>query len=114
MAELLPNKIDCKCYEGLWAFSWNCFEDSKAPTYKYHPVLETEWLYVMQLIEKSLSTREKAKYAFELLISVFPGWNTHLKELNQNEMSALGYFDYSSATFDERAAAMCKVKGIKI
>ena len=63
---------------------------------------ETEWLYVMQLVEQTLTKEQFTDYTDKLCDDVACGYpDPEIEEL-------------ISLTFNQRATAMCKVKGIEI
>lgn len=88
MAKLLPEKIGLNSYCHYWKDITGGFNNE---------VLETEWLYVMHLVEQAfLSTadpEERSRWFIQMQNSEWCG---------------------VTATFNQRAEAMCKVKGIEI
>jgi hypothetical protein len=99
MARLLPKKI--VAYTGGDANTLHWINTDKL-------ILETEWLYVMHLVEQTLDNI---------------GDTSEPPELRETEMSqyiwALGsecqtQEEHYCATFNQRATAMCKVKGIEL
>jgi hypothetical protein len=102
MARLLPEKIRINTTptEDTW-YQW-----IELPPQDYHErtVWETEWLYVMQLVEQSLDESDKDWYCEQLRQVI-----THTKMFIHEECKAMLF-----ATFNQRATAMCKVKGIEI
>lgn len=97
MARLLPEQVFTKFWNSTKeevAFLW--LDEKKIPT---RNVLDTEWLYVMQLVEDALKDgpdagAEKYQYAHALYRVVPKGRQP------------------CCATFNQRARAMCTVKGI--
>ncbi len=89
MAQLLPRKIQVKSLAYKLHFP-DEIRDSDKFVIKWvdgNTILETEWLYVMYLIEQTLSLQEHGEY---------------VAMLKQD----------CSATFNQRATAMCELKGI--
>lgn len=66
-------------------------------------VLETEWLYIVSLAEKTLSQAECYNYS-EILGPNMGDWKPSLKAENWP----------FHATFNQRATALCQTKGITI
>jgi len=124
MARLLPKRIvtdwrylcdDNDTEEKVDVFKW---KDSRIE------VLETEWLYVVHLVEQTL---KKAPYNINK-----PTWQQYLNQLSYETTGNYCLFDMVSlwipnelllgpalsgcadATFNQRATAMCKVKGITL
>jgi len=105
MAKLLPEKIGRYLCGALFPLSK--FTDSELKKDGFplrwldtgNPILETEWLYVMQLVEMEQEGHVALSYLWELAQS-----------LNTN----VGSFRHVCSTFNQRATAMCKVKGIKL
>lgn len=105
MAKLLPELIEVK-YE---------YGSSNSPTISWlnRPqklvVLETEWLYVMQLVWESLDSRdERIKYVQALHETVIAGGGHETSSPYDIQACC------ENATFNQRATAMCRVKGIKL
>lgn len=102
MAKLLPERITAdgnywkgECPEGRG------FEPC---------ILETEWLYVMHLVEQTLSLAEHTTYCNELYKN-----SLETRPFLFTALSDLGDIYYLiTSTFNQRATAMCKVKGIII
>ena len=91
LAKMLPNLL---CQSGHGSVSWYQSPDlvngiSKMP----RQVHETEWLYVCWLVEQTLNKSEKNIYR-----SYFIGDNEHS----------------ISASWQQRAQALAKVKGIEV
>ena len=61
-------------------------------------ILETEWLYVMQWVEQQMAKEEVVSFSMALRSVTGEGCVTDYKMI--------------SATFNQRATAMCRVKGI--
>lgn len=71
------------------------------------PILETEWLYVMQLVEQTLTEEEREQYLDNLcnqldITNLLCDW------------SQMCNYRILHATFNQRARAMCEVKGITL
>ncbi len=115
MAQLLPDKIhyyECmpmcdkthpkaelvntswRYHSGTYTFLWI---DTELYDYNWQEILETEWLYVMHLIEQTLTDTQMYNY-FLALCNVREG----------------GVYQMTAATFNQRATAMCKLKGITL
>lgn len=71
-------------------------------------LLETEWLYVMHLVEQKLSEQkgELKKYLYQLEMTI-PVSGSEVRTSREQ-------FKYVTATFNQRATAMCHVEGIDI
>src|SRR6478736_4444219 len=76
-----------------------------------HAILETEWLYVMHLVEQKLTADQEAVYVDELAGQIMSGVYEDSDERYKNSHLASDDSCYR-ATFNQRAAAMCRVKGI--
>lgn len=98
MARLLPDTIAIISAEGF-IFVWRERMGKGASAFT-NPILETEWLYVMHLVEQTLSLQLKQHAYSER--------NQYVNLL----MIECGEYGAVIATFNQRATAMCKVKGI--
>lgn len=96
MAKLLPELVRTNDYGGYGTTIWK--ETN-------HEVLETEWLYIMQLVEQRLDNTEWDKYQATLHTQAKPMYKLLNDVVRYGEISA---------TFNQRATAMCKVKGITV
>lgn len=77
-------------------------------------VLETEWLYIVALASKTLVDLERRKYAMQLAILLHTdGEFTPSPIFTRNDFGWISCFDFINATFNQRATALCKVKGIE-
>ena len=93
MARLLPEKVVIRWEEKPdYSFMW---KDN------LQTILETEWLYVMYLIEEQLTQGQLCAMSNELDI---------MHELDGKPYDASQWKHHKS--FNQRAAAMCRVKGI--
>lgn len=99
MARLLPEKMTTEHGIPGWKGTGNIVTD----------VLETEWLYVMHLVEQTLTIEEKQHYYDELCLVVNDADSTWIESgcVDMARNTAL-------TTFNQRATAMCKVKGIEV
>jgi len=108
MAKLLPEKIDLEYDDVQWFFFWKSEPEVTDNTTQ---ILETEWLYVMHLVEQSLNDVEIVQYHSEIMCEIIGRFSPDQKWLkSQLPSSKLAVF----ATFNQRATAMAKVKGIEI
>ena len=73
-----------------------------------NPVLDTELLHICWLIEKSLPYEDKAEFARQLYRQ--DGFFSCV-DCEDNDFSEI--FKYAHATWQQRATALCKVKGIE-
>lgn len=99
MAKLLPEKIRIESkHFGGWdnVFIW--IETGKE-------ILETEWLYVMHLVEKTLTYQQMQEYVARLHSKLR---TTNMVLTNENQFNCI------NADFNSKATAMCKVKGITL
>jgi hypothetical protein len=103
MARLLPEKIGYHTrVEGMTEPMNIYWMDNS------RELLETEWLYVMHLIEEVVATyNEQVQYAKELALICYGGVDPMPSSLH-------GVWLLQHATFNQRATAMCKVKGIEV
>ena len=107
MARLLPEKIHCLPVVGSQSGGFHYYWKDKVN----ETVLETEWLYVMHLVEQKLTADQEAVYVDELAGQIMSGVYEDSDERYKNSHLASDDSCYR-ATFNQRAAAMCKVKGI--
>lgn len=75
-------------------------------------VLDPEWLYVMHLVEQTLSEDDQESYSHHLSQTVPQNYNAGPADEFGDDIMIHRDFDVLSATFNQRATAMCKVKGI--
>lgn len=97
MAKLLPNVLT--------------ISDSNTIYWTPNIILrESEWLYVIHLVEQTLSVEDKYEYGKQLAMITLDG------EYDEDVFApnGLGYFDVATLTFNQRATAMCKVKNIEV
>jgi hypothetical protein len=105
IAKLLPEKIKIVPTIGDSPLRYNFYWVDE--TNKGNRILETEWLYVMHLVEQELSV-------------VDLDWRNYVTMLNESvgntqfNTTWSDWFPVVSATFNQRAEAMCKVKGITV
>jgi len=71
-------------------------------------VINTEWLYVMHLVEQTLDMTGDLDEPPELRQSEFSMYINYLSS------GAVTEGEVVCATFNQRATAMCKVKGIEL
>lgn len=73
-------------------------------------VLETEWLYIVAMVEQGLTAAESYTYYQTVRISI-------AGDLNDNSETCHGLpcddMTFVKATFNQRAQALCKVKGVE-
>lgn len=103
MAKLLPEKIQI---DNDW-FYWKEGVRDRSATLS---ILETEWLYVMQLVEQTLSDNEHGLYVGFLIDETC--CKEASNEWNRNRIRCDNRRAFCSATFNQRATAMLKVKEI--
>ena len=108
MARLLSEKIKIVVDDDSTLFFWT---EGKIRSDHYigktgtiTPILETEWLYVMHLVEQTLNPTDQ--------YGINPTWDAYIENLQAicEPTKTHGFI----ATFNQRATAMCKVKGIEI
>lgn len=113
MVRLLPEKLwifqrpgyrPILDYEEAWWLEGDNTEEELEHV-RGRPVLETEWLYVMHLVEQTLESEEHMNFERELERIVTPAIKTNCWSIRGTQVSA---------TFNQRATAMCKVKGTEI
>lgn len=81
----------------------------------FDDVLETEWLYIVAMALKTLVDLERRKYAMHLAILLHTdGEFTPSPIFTRNDFGWISCFDFINATFNQRATALCKVKGIEV
>jgi len=111
IAKLLPERIAFR-FETLvgenpnsnrtWYFYWT---DGPAE----RQILETEWLYVMSLVEETL-TNEYAIDQYHILLQLITSPEKGTKFYTRTTRVK----NLICATFNQRAEAMCRVKNIKL
>lgn len=81
---------------------WRLGDDGPAA----RKVIDTEWLHVCWLVEQNLSEEEHSNFRKALRWPI---------ESKQPALTKYGEFKrlYYSASWQQRAAALCKIKGIK-
>lgn len=94
MARLLPEEVCIDNHLSFTRYRWICSDRT---------ILETEWLYVMYLIEEQLTQGQLCAMSNELDI---------MHELDGKPYDASQWKHHKS--FNQRATAMCKVKGITV
>lgn len=87
MASLLPEQLFIIEGRHCWVETRDCLR-------------ETEWLYVMHLVEQTCLDREEFEHGRYYMI---------LSQVCSSEGT-----DPNGAAFNQRATAMCKVKGIEV
>jgi len=99
MAKLLPEMITTMPLDayGNQLFKWSDTNNSEYPE-DWFDVTEREWLYVMHLIEQTLTLEQRDAYAMSFYSIIRP----------------LIFHCDCYATFNQRATAMCRVKGINL
>lgn len=111
MARLLPERI--KIYNNpstrVTTFFWI---EPGSP----RSVIETEWLYIVNLVEQGLHTNDQVDYIRELEQSFRREENIYFGEKPEKKfpLNEFGRFAVVSAIFNQRALAICKVKGIEL
>jgi len=80
------------------------------------PIPEESWLYVMQLVESSVSGKEIVDYTKELIKETGSTPPDYISYGHGNYLALQGVacLTFACADFDQRARAMCRVKGIQI
>jgi hypothetical protein len=94
LAKMLPEKLhwNKSHNKGMWNRPYGDGEEIK----------ETEWLHVCWLIEKSLPLDKRDEYHWRL------------GELTEKDRMAPRYWTNLNASWQQRAVALAKVKGIEI
>jgi hypothetical protein len=82
-------------------FMWS-HHDSVPSDRRGQPILETEWLYIISLVEQQLSK--------ELKYNMNSERNRYVYELSQNQ----GSLGACMSDFNQRATALARVKGVTI
>lgn len=104
MAKLLPEKISIGCYPGT--------DDEYDDTYYWRPDLEyireVEWLYVMHLVWLTVDRKQRVDFSVRLREEVIKSGG-HASSFNEDIIACC-----ENATFNQRAAAMRRVKGIEL
>jgi hypothetical protein len=100
MARLLPEMIHItpSAEFGIVSHKFQWLASISGGRYLGREIYETEWLYVIHLVEQTLTWKQQVNYRKEL----------------QRQVTSKTLSDCVSATFNQRAEAMCKVKGIEI
>lgn len=105
MAKLLPEKLKLsRVHAARELFIWTDFSHDRAG----HEVLETEWLYVMHLVWLTLDRKQRVAFSVHLREEVIKSGG-HASSFNEDIIACC-----ENATFNQRATAMCKVKGIEL
>jgi len=100
MAKLLPNVVGYHTRVEGMTEPMNIYWMNNS-----RELLETEWLYVMHLVEHQLESDEHMEFERELERIVTPEIRTNCWSIRGTQVSA---------TFNQRATAMAKVKGIEV
>jgi len=114
MARLLPEKVKIFHNENTTAPAYSFYWQGEDEERGFEPcVLETEWLYVMHLVEQTLTAAQEADYVEELAGTIMEGvYDATDKHYFHSKLCAKELI--YRATFNQRATAMCKVKGITV
>jgi len=102
MARLLPAHVSIRDNEVLGEhFAWKGAPPNDA-------IRETEWLYVMHLVWLTLDRKQRVAFSVHLREEVIKSGG-HASSFNEDIIACC-----ENATFNQRATAMCKVKGIEL
>ena len=102
LAKMLPEKIELTGETICWLKPWTL-------SYLHRRVRDTELLHVCWLIEDGLAYEDKAEFARQLYRQ--DGFFSCV-DCEDNDFSEI--FKYSHATWQQRATALAKVKGVEL
>jgi len=110
MAKLLPQELIVEQDLILWKPTFESTDITDDVSFEEIciPIKETEWLYVMHLVWLTLDRKQRVAFSVHLREEVIKSGG-HASSFNEDIIACC-----ENATFNQRATAMCKVKGIEL